>query len=255
MTLAATPLPDAFLSRPIAHRGLHDLRAGRPENGLAAIRAAMAAGYGIEIDLQLSADGVAMVFHDEGLRRLTGEQGLVAERTAAELGRLRLGGGDEGIPTLPEVLALVGGRVPLLVEVKDQTGVLGPVDGVLEAAAARALNGYAGPVAVMSFNPHSVMALRDLAPDLPRGLTTDAFDPGEWPGVPEATCERLRGIPDYDAACAGFLSHDWRDLSRPRVSELKAAGARLLCWTVRSAAEERAARLVAETITFEGYRA
>ncbi|TNC71828.1 glycerophosphodiester phosphodiesterase family protein [Rubellimicrobium roseum] len=248
-------LPSAFLDRPIAHRALHDRALGRPENGRAAIRAAVEAGYGIECDLQLSADGVAMVFHDEALMRLTGETGLVAERTAADLGRLRLKGSDEGIPTFAELLALVAGRVPLLVEVKDQTGVLGPVEGVLEEATARTLKGYEGPVALMSFNPHSVMALRDLAPDVPRGLTTDAFEAGAWPGLTEAACARLREIPDYEEACACFVSHDWRDLWRPRVAELKAAGAALLCWTIRSPEEERQGRRIADNVTFEGYLA
>lgn len=246
-------LGDAFLSRPIAHRALHG--SGRPENSRAAMRAALEHGYGIECDLQLSADGVAMVFHDEALGRLTGEEGLVRERTAGELGRLRLTGGDEGIPTLREMLELVGGRVPLLIELKDQTGVLGPVDGGLEAAVSRDLAGYEGPVALMSFNPHSVIALRDLAPRVPRGLTTEEFAPGDWPGVPEAECARLRGIPDYEAAGAGFVSHHATDLARPRVAELKAQGARVLCWTIRSPEAERAARAVADNVTFEGYLA
>lgn len=250
-------LPEPFLSRPIAHRALHDLRDGRPENGRAAMRAAIERGYGIECDLQLSADGVAVVFHDEALMRLTGVEGAVAGRTAEELGRIRLKHGreDEGIPTLREMLDLVAGRVPLLIEVKDQTGVLGPVDGVLEEATARELRGYEGPVALMSFNPHSVIALRDLAPQVPRGLTTERYDPADWPRLSEAACARLREIPDYEAAGASFISHHAADLGRPRVAELKAQGAAVLCWTIRSAEAERAARAVADNVTFEGYLA
>lgn len=248
-------LPDAFLSRPIAHRALHDRAAGRPENGRAAMRAAIEHGYGIELDLQLSADGVPMVFHDHHLMRLTGEDGAVRERTAEELGRLALKGGDEGIPTLREILEIVAGRVPLLIEVKDQSHVLGPVEGELEEAAVAALRGYAGPAAFMSFNPHSVMALRDAAPDVPRGLVTCSFDPSEpgWARAGEARLDHLRAIADYDAAGACFISHEWRDLGRPRVAELKAQGARLLCWTIRSPEAERTARQVAENITFEGF--
>jgi glycerophosphoryl diester phosphodiesterase len=247
-------LPAAFFARPIAHRGLWG--PGAPENSLAAARAAVAAGYGIECDLQPSADGQAMVFHDEHLFRLTGAAGPVAARSAAELGRLRLLGGDEGVPTLGALLALVAGRVPLLVEIKDQSGRLGPSDGRLEAAVAAALARYHGPVAVMSFNPHAVAALRDLLPGVPRGLVTDGFDPADWPGVPPASCERLRAIPDFDTVGASFVSHGWTDLGRPRLAELRARGAAVLCWTVRSPQEEaRARRGGANNVTFEGYLA
>lgn len=246
-------LPPAFLARPLAHRALHG--PGRPENGLAAVRAAVAAGYGVEVDLQLSADGVAVAFHDDDLIRLTGVEGPVAARTAAELGALPLLGGDEGVPTLAALLGEVAGRVPLLIEVKDQDGAMGPRVGALETALAQGLHGYEGPVAVMSFNPHAVLALRDLAPDVPRGLTTAAFDPDGWALLPPAACDRLRAIPDYDAAGACFVSHEARDLARPRVAELKAQGAAVLCWTIRSPEEERAARAVADNVTFEGYLA
>jgi glycerophosphoryl diester phosphodiesterase len=187
--------------------------------------------------------------------RLTGEEGLLRERSAEELGRLRLRHGNEGIPTLREMLDLVAGQVPLLVEVKDQTGVMGPVDGMLEEAAARELKGYEGPVAFMSFNPHSVIALKDLAPGIPRGLTTEGYDPKDWPGLPEDRCARLREIADYEAAGASFISHQANDLGRSRVAELKAGGAGLLCWTIRSAEAEREARRFADNITFEGYLA
>jgi glycerophosphoryl diester phosphodiesterase len=245
------PLPLAFLSRPIAHRALHG--PGRPENGLAAVRAAVASGYGIEIDLQLASDGVAMVFHDDDLGRLTGAQGAVALHSAAALQAIPLTGGDEGIPTFAQVLAAVGGRVPLLVEVKDQDGDLGPGIGRLEQAAAADLAGYDGPVALMSFNPHAVAALARLAPDRPRGLTTSAYEYDDWAPVSRAACDRLREIPDYDRVGASFISHEATDLARPRVADLKARGARVLCWTIRSPAAEAEARRVAENVTFEDY--
>ena len=249
------PLPGPFLRLPIAHRALHDRSAGRPENSPAAIRAAVAAGYGIEIDLQLSADGQAMVFHDETLDRLTAHAGPVAARTAGELGRIRLSGGTDTIPTLGRVLDLVAGRVPLLIEVKDQDGGLGPDIGPLEAATAAALRGYAGPVAVMSFNPHSMAEMARLAPGVPRGLVTSAYDPADWSPVPPATCDRLRGIPDHDRVGASFVSHEASDLGRARVAELKARGAAILCWTIRSPEAEAEARRVAHNITFEQYLA
>lgn len=253
--MARPALPRAFLGAPITHRALHDLTAGRPENSRAAVVAAIAAGYGIEIDLQLSADGQAMVFHDYALHRLTPETGPLRTRSAAELATIPLRHGDEGIPTFAEILSLVAGRVPLLVEIKDQDGAMGPEVGQLEAAAAAALHGYEGPVAVMSFNPHAVAEMARLAPDLPRGLTTSSYDPADWTPLPPAVCDRLRGIPDYDRCGASFLSHQWQDLRRPRVAELVAQGADLLCWTIRSPEAEAEARQVAGNITFEGYAA
>jgi glycerophosphoryl diester phosphodiesterase len=248
-------LPHAFLTVPLAHRALHDVYDGRPENSRAAIRAAIANGYGIEIDLQLSSDGVAMVFHDDDLDRLTEATGLVRDQTAAELARTPLRGGSEGIPTFTEVLSLVAGQVPLLVEIKDQDGDMGPAIGPLEEAAARAVAGYDGPLALMSFNPHSVARLSALCPDRPCGLVTSAYVHADWPELTATTCDRLRDIPDFDRTGASFISHEVADLGRPRVAELKARGIDVLCWTVRSEAQERQARKVAQNITFERYLA
>ncbi|MBN2758980.1 MAG: phosphodiesterase, partial [Rhodobacteraceae bacterium] len=224
-----------------------------PENSRAAIAAALSAGYGIEIDLQASADGVAMVFHDDHLDRLTRAKGLVAARTRAELTRLRLRGTSERIPTLREVLALVEGRVPLLVEIKDQSGNLGPADGRLEADTAKALADYKGPVAVMSFNPHSMAAMTRLAPNIPRGLVTCAFAPEDWPDVPPARRAELASLAAVSETGASFISHDWRALGMDAVAKLKAQGLPVLCWTIRSPAQEAEARQVADNITFEGY--
>lgn len=249
------PLPHAFLKAPIAHRAYHDVAAGRPENSRAAIRAAISAGYGIEIDLQLSRDGVPMVFHDETLERLTPQEGWLCERTAAELATIPLTGGDETIPSLAEILDLVAGRVPLLIELKDQTLRMAETDGRLEQATARALAPYDGPVALMSFNPHMIARMATLSPGLPRGLTTSAYDPDDWAPLPPETCDRLRPIPDYDRTQSSFISHEASDLTRPRVAELAAQGAAILCWTIKSPAAEAAARRIAQNVTFEQYPA
>lgn len=248
-------LPAAFLRIPIAHRALHDENAGRPENSHAAIRAAIRAGYAIEIDIQPSRDGIPMVFHDYDMKRLTGIAGPIARQTAADLCEITLLGGGEGIPTLTQILDDVSGRVPLLIEIKDQDGTLGPSVGRLEQTVAAALTTYTGPVAVMSFNPHSVAAFGQAAPDIPRGLTTSAFYPEGWGLIPAATRNRLRDIPDFDAVGASFLSHDHRDLTRPRVAELRQQGVPVLCWTIRSPEQEAEARKIAHNITFEGYAA
>lgn len=249
-------LDPAFLSQPLAHRALHDVADERPENSRAAIRAAITHGYGIEIDLQLSADGMAMVFHDYELSRLTTGSGPIRQHSSGELANIPLTGGDgETVPTLAEILDLVAGRAPLLIEIKDQDGIMGPNVGALEFAAAEALKSYAGPVALMSFNPHAVAALARLLPDTPRGLVTCAYNPLDWPLLPEATCDHLRLIPDYDRVGASFVSHNVVDLHNPRLTELRRDGANILCWTVTSPEMERDARKTAQNITFERYLA
>lgn len=250
-----TRLSDAFFKAPLAHRAFHDVTQGRAENSPAAIEAAIEHGYGIEIDLQLSADGQAMVFHDYHLGRLTIEDGLIQQRSAAELQRIPLKGGRDTVPTLEQVLQQVAGRAPLLIEIKDQDGAMGAAVGKLEQATAAALQGYDGPVALMSFNPHSVLKLGILLPDLPRGLTTSAYRPEEWYPLSAGTLDRLRDIPDYDHVGATFISHEANDLTRPRVQDLVLRGADLLCWTVKSPEEEAEARKYARNITFEGYNA
>ena len=253
--MTRVPLPDSFLKLPIAHRALHDRAQGRIENSAQAVKAAVAAGYGIEVDLQLSSDGVPMVFHDEALDRLTEESGPINTRTAADLGRIRLKGSTDTIPTLTEILALIDGKVPLLIEIKDQSLVMGPTDGKLEAATAAALRDYRGDVALMSFNPASVAHMARLARHLPRGITSSAYNPDDWAPLPVEVCSRLRDIPDYDPTLSSFISHEAADLARDRVADLKSRGASILCWTIRSPEAEAAARKFADNVTFEGYQA
>ena len=245
-------LDAAFLSIPLAHRGLHDRARGVIENSRAAVRAAVAAGCGIEIDVQRAACGTPMVFHDAGLKRLIGRAGLVAEHDAAALGEMELTGGGEGIPTLTEILCIVGGRVPLLIEMKDGTSDLAVGTGALEAGVADAVSRYSGPLAIMSFNPHSVEALAEIAPGVPRGLTTCDFSGPDWP-LPDYRRAELAGVVDFERVGASFISHNWKELDSPAVARLKALGVPVLCWTVRSAVQEVAARRVADNVTFEGY--
>ena len=205
--------------------------------------------------MQGTADGQAVVFHDEWMERLTDATGFVKDYTAEELGRIRLRDSEDFIPRLEEVLAMVAGRVPLLIELKDQTDRMAETDGRLEAAVARALAGYPGPVAVMSFNPHAVANMARLAPDVPRGITTAAYDHAGWAPLSPERCDELREIADYDRVGACFISHEAADLGRDRVAALKAKGATVLTWTITSAAMEARARAVADNVTFEGYLA
>ena len=246
-------LPAAFFARPITHRGLHDRSKGVIENSPSAFKAAIAAGYGIELDVQLTSDAQAMVFHDYDMARLTGAQGAIRTRTAEVVRSMTLSGSDDTIFDLPAVLELVGGRVPLLIELKDQDGSMGPNVGPLERAVADALSHYDGDAAVMSFNPHSTAMMAELAPDHPRGLVTSAFDPSKLAPLSAKICDRLREIPDYDRSGASFISHEADDLSRPRVAELKAQGAAILCWTIKSQTQADEALKIAQNITFEGF--
>lgn len=245
-------LPKAFLQIPLAHRALHDVTDHRPENSRAAIRAAISAGYGIEIDIQATSDSVAMVFHDREMARLAHAQGRISDYAHHDLKGVTLRGGDENIPTLAETLSLVAGQVPLLIEIKDQDGALGPNVGALEENVARELVGYEGPVAVMSFNPYSTKHMRRLCPNIPRGLVTENFDPTS--GFLSADrCDHLNDIKDFETFGCSFVSHDHTDLARPRVRQLKSEGANILCWTVKSAEQEQQARKIADNITFEQF--
>lgn len=246
-------LPRAFLDTPIAHRGLHG--PGVPENSLAAAEAAIAAGYGIEMDIQPAAGHLPMVFHDYDLARLAGDEAFLADCDAEALAGKRLLDSDQTIPTLAEMLRLVSGKVPLLIEIKDQDGRLGPQIGEVHRHVADQIRAYQGPVALMSFNPHVVRALAELLPETPVGLTSCSFPAGDWPALDAETREHLSALGDFDSSGATFISHDKGDLGNPRVTALKDAGVPILCWTVRSPAEEAAARAVAHNITFEGYPA
>ena len=246
-------LPHEFLRIPLAHRGLHDRTNGVVENSLSAFRAAIDAGYGIELDLQMSSDAGVMVFHDYHLGRLTHATGPVAARTAAELQQIKLRDTTDRIPHLSDVLDLVAGRVPLLIEIKDQDGALGPNTGQIEAGLANLLHAYDGLVAIMSFNPHSIAKIRTMLPDTPRGLTTCAFLKQDWGLVPAMRRKELANIPDFFPLDCAFISHDRSDLNAPAVQTLRNSKIPILTWTIRSPSDEASAREIADNITFENY--
>ncbi len=197
--------PGWLNARPIAHRGLHDRTAGIPENTIAAAKAAIAGGYAIECDVQLSRDGEAMVFHDAGLGRLTGADGLVRERDAADLGQLTVLGSAERVPTLPEFLETIAGRTPLIVEVKTR------FDGDLALArrTAEIVAAYDGPLAVKSFDPVIVGALAGLVPGIPRGIVAESrHDDPSYASLTEAQRHGLGQLLHFSESRPDFLS--WR---------------------------------------------
>ena len=235
--------PDlSFLTvRPFAHRGLHG--AGASENGMAAFDAAITQGYGVECDVRLSRDGVAMVFHDAALSRVTGAEGVVAERNAAELEQLRLEDGG-GIPRLATLLAACAETVPLLIELK----VMGRTVAPLCAAVARDLAKHPRALAaVMSFNP---IAMRWFARNMGqavRGLVvTEQGRPG-WRGAAR------RGLALW-VASPDFIAWEVRDLPSRFAAEARERGLPVLSWTVRSAAEHAVAAAHADQIIFEAPR-
>lgn len=247
----SAPLPQVFLERPIAHRGLHG--PGVPENSLAAIRAAVEAGYGIEIDIQHAAGGEPVVFHDYDLERMVGAEGYVADTSVEDLVKIKLANTDECIPTLAEALREVAGRAPLLIEIKDQDGRLGNNIGDLQNNVAEALNGYDGPVAVISFNPYTVAAFIEAAPEIAAGLTGCGFIEDEWPMLDDETREQMARLEDFESSGASFLAHDARDIDNAAVRALKAQGVPILAWAVNSPEDEARVRQIADNIEFEGY--
>ena len=239
--------------QPYAHRGLHDAAAGTPENSLSALSAAVAGGYGIEIDVQAAVDGTPMVFHDETLHRMTGREGDIAALSAAELRAVRLKGSEDGIPTLAEALDCVAGRTPMLIEIKHH----GDSDGTLEAAVLETVRDYAGPFALMSFEPSALMHLRRLAPDVPRGLVSEAYWLRPfWPHVSGFERLRRRLMLHAIRTAPHFIAYHWRDLRNPFLRlALRVRPRPLLSWTVRKPEESEIARgRRADQIIFEDFR-
>ena len=247
-------LDPAFLKTPIAHRALHDASKGIFENCRSAIIAAIEHGYAIEIDLQLSADGRAMVFHDDTLDRLTDKREDVSDYTAAELSQIKVGSGQDVIEPLEDILHLIDGRVPLLIELKDQSRQLSQTDGRLEQATIDALSLYHGPVAVMSFNPYMIATMAQLSSELPLGLTTGGFMEPTW-GIDAERVAYLSQIADFDPTRYSFVSHFALELAAPCIQTLKEQGAAIFTWTIRSPEAEAIARQTVDNITFEGYLA
>lgn len=247
-----TRLDPGFLACPIAHRALHDQRAGRPENSRAAIEAACVAGYSIEIDVQPSADAVPMVFHDPTLDRMTDRAGPINAVTAAALGQIQLHGTTETIPTLADVLTLIDGRVPVVVEIKDQGGDPRHDTHALVDLTLDALSQYGGPFALMSFNPFAVAYGAARRPDLTWGLTTGASKP-LWSDHPDLDAALIQSPIDPRDYGASFMSHNLAKGTALLLSGLRDVDFPILAWTIRSPQDAQRAASYAANITFEGY--
>jgi glycerophosphoryl diester phosphodiesterase len=241
-----------LIARPVAHRGLHDAASGVIENTPSAFAAAVAANYAIECDLQITADGEAMVHHDESLGRLTEGSGRLDTMTSAELRRIAFKGTVDRMIALGELCDLVRGRVTLVIELKRGQ----PGDQRLSKRAAAVLAGYSGPVALMSFEPAQIAWVRAFSERLTRGIVAErrpARSGGsDWRAQGSRTVayclNALRAEPH-------FLAYSVKDL--PAALPLAArrlCGMRVLTWTVRSADDRQRALRWADQMIFEGFR-
>lgn len=219
-----------------AHRGLHgpDISGTHiPENSVAAFRAALAVGAGIETDLRLSADGVPMVFHDRDAMRLCGSPAVCSATSADQLGTLRLHGGEERIPRLSDLLALTAGRVPLLLELKTEGNAARFARAVTEG-----LRAYSGPVGVMSFDPRVAAWLAAHAPGIRRGLALSGGG-----GTLSRWASLWRARPQFLAVERTELSWRWVLRARRRVP--------VYSWTIQSPEERAQAAVQADALIWE----
>lgn len=239
---------DLLFHPPIAHRGLWS-PAGAPENSLGAFQAACAAGYGIELDVQLSADGEAVVFHDATLERMTGETGRVRDRSAADLAELRLKDSEEKIPTLLEVLAIVGHRAMVHVELKTPAGDVGP----LERRVHEVIADHHGPLAVIGFNAYSHAWFADHYPGVLRGL--DSYSYADQPKLSPDQRKAYAGLEHVAVARPHFLALGLDMLPNPRAAKLRAEGMPVVAWTVRSPEQWEAVKDGCDNLIFEGFEA
>ena len=233
----------------ISHRGLHNASKGLIENTESAVSESIKNGFAIEVDLQHSKDGEAMVFHDSTLKRLTTERGLLSERTADELKKIPFKNTKDRMQTLPELLEQVDGKVPLILEVKSQWDNLGP----LERRIAGHLETYTGQVCVMSFDPRSVEIFRHLKPTLIRGLVSEHFPKSEeWHMLSSWQRFSARHLLSFPKTRPDFIAYDVKALPSFATSIAKLCGLPLLSWTVRSGEDLKTVASHAHSPIFEG---
>ncbi|WP_316171437.1 glycerophosphodiester phosphodiesterase [Bradyrhizobium sp. SZCCHNRI1058] len=243
--------PDWLTARPVAHRGLHDADRGIIENMPAAARGAVAGNFAIECDIQLSADGEAMVHHDYDLGRLTEGTGPLIEKTAAELKAIKFKQTDEQMMTLGDLCNLIGGRVPLVVEIKSRF----QGDRRLVRRMAEVLASYSGPVVGMSFDPDQVRALRETMPTLTRGIVAQrSYEDGYWAKLTQAQRDSMLHLKHCFSSQPHFVAYWIEQLPAPAPWIARNVfGCPLLTWTVRTPEQCAAAARYADQMIFEGF--
>lgn len=238
------PAPDWLLAKPIAHRGLFN--EARPENSLVAIDAAVSAGFPVEIDVQLTSDGHAVVFHDWNLKRLTGLDAKVKDVTIEKIRELTLLGTDQRIPTLEETLIVIAGRTPALVEIKNRR-----YPTRLEPVAGRILNAYKGPVAIQSFNPYTLGWFSLRYPRIARGQISCAFDTDD---MADWKKQILSNYGMNWMSRPQFISHHWKQLPAVVPTFLRTTcKTPLIVWIIRNQEEIAMAKRLGDNYVFEQF--
>ena len=243
--------PDWLTARPVAHRGLHDISRGIVENMPAAAEAAIAGHFAIECDIQLTADGEAMVHHDDELGRLTEGSGALLAKTAAELKAIHFKNTAERMMTLSDLCNLVAGRVPLVIEVKSHFNG----DRKLVKRMADVLSTYRGPAVGMSFDPDQVVALRELIPSRPHGIVAEHdYTEQDWPEASAAQRHEMTHLRHFFRTHPDFVAYWVNEL--PSVAPWLARNllrCPLLTWTVRTPEQRARAARHADQMIFEGF--
>lgn len=234
-----------IVEHPIAHRGLHRGPIV-PENSMAAFAAAIEHNYPIELDIQQLADGTLVVFHDSDLERLTGQPGKVAHHTIESIQSFRLFGTDEGIPLLQDVLAFVHGRVPVLIEIKNEGNV-----GSLERALLNVVSGYTGECAIQAFNPFSLEFFKIRAPSIMRGQLSGSFRGEDLAWHKKML---LRNLLLNGKSVPHFIAYDLNALPSPATTIARRLfHIPLIAWTIRSEGDRTKALKYADNIIFDAF--
>jgi glycerophosphoryl diester phosphodiesterase len=243
--------PDWLTARPIAHRGLHDRARGIIENMPGAAQAAVSGNFGIECDIQLTADGEAMVHHDDALGRLTEGTGALLGMTSGQLRAVKFKDTSERMMSLGDLCALVAGRAPLVIEVKSHFDG----DRKLVTRMSEVLAPYSGLVAGMSFDPDQVLALRETMPALPRGIIAErTYDEADWPEATLAQRQSMLHLRHAFRTRPHFVAYWIDDLPAPAPWIARNVfGLQLLTWTVRTPEQRATATRYADQMIFEGF--
>jgi glycerophosphoryl diester phosphodiesterase len=243
-----------MFARPIAHRGLHDAARGIIENSRSAFEAAIAGGYAIECDVQLSSDGVPFIFHDDDFDRLTSVRGPSDARPIAEVQALVLTGSSAGEAPqrFTEFLDQVAGRTLLQIELKQQRGAT--ATRTLAASVADALKSYRGPCTLESFDPNLIVALREQGVAAPIGIITYGYDEPEWDSSLAGWKKLvLRHLLHWPRTRFDFISCRDVSLNLPAVRLFRGMGMPVTSWTIKTPQQAASALAHADQIVFEGF--
>lgn len=238
-----------LVNNPIAHRGFHDNNKGIIENTESAFANTIKHGYAIECDLQLTADGEAVVFHDDTLERLTDSKGPVKALSTRALTRVKFLGSADRMQTLGELLEQVAGRATLVIELKSHWDD----DFTLAKRALKILETYDGPFCLMSFDPHVIAAICELSPCTVRGITADRTTDPWYDFLPLARRLEMRNFAHLETTKPHFVSYLWSDLPFEPITEIRKAGYPVITWTLHSKEDSSQALRYCDQVTFEGY--